>query len=147
MPYPGTFGSIVNGISEPWLYDKVPNAQQRALGTFQLGTDPTAPNFNTQIGLRDHSMRTPAQRQQNFAQESMMNELAAAAKVDPIQFRLDNTSSPRLIAVMNKVKETSGWQTRPSPSPHAATTGSKAITGRAQPDDARRTPTGAAVRR
>jgi CO/xanthine dehydrogenase Mo-binding subunit len=129
VPYPGTFGSTVNSISEPWLYDLAPNALQRALGTNQVGTDPTAPDFNTQIGLRDHSMRTPAQRQQNFAQESMMSELAAAAKTDPLQFRVDNMSSARLIAVVNKLKEASGWETRPSPSPNAATTGSKAITG------------------
>ena len=74
-------------------------------------------------------MRTPAQRQQNFAQESMVSELAAAAKIDPLQFRLNNMSSPRLIAVINKLKEASGWETRPSPSPQAATTGSKAIEG------------------
>ncbi len=129
VPYPGTFGTTVNSISEPWLYDQVPNAQQRALGTNQVGTDPKAPDFNTQIGLRDHSMRTPAQRQQNFAQESMMSELAALAKVDPLQFRLNNLSSPRLIAVIGKLKEASGWETRPSPSPHASTTGSTAITG------------------
>jgi hypothetical protein len=128
-PFPGTFGSTPNGISDPWLYDLVPNAQQKGLGTFQVGTDPTAPDFNTQIGMRDHSMRTPAQRQQNFAQESMMSELAAAAKIDPIQFRLNNTSAARLIAVINKVKDASGWQTRPSPSPNAATTGSKPVIG------------------
>jgi len=128
-PYPGTFGSIVNTISEPWLYDKVPNAQQRAFGTWQLGTDPTAADFNTQIGLRDHSMRTPAQRQQNFAQESMMSELAALAHADPLQFRLDNLSSPRLAAVIAQLKQASGWETRPSPSPKAATTGSTPIEG------------------
>jgi len=128
-PYPGTFGSTVNSISDPWVYDKVPNAQQRAFGTNQVGTDPSAPDFNTQIGLRDHSMRTPAQRQQNFAQESMMNELAAAAKADPLQFRLDNMSSPRLTAVIDKLKEVSGWETRPSPSAKASTTGSTAIIG------------------
>jgi nicotinate dehydrogenase subunit B len=128
-PYPGTFGSTVNSISDPWLYDKVPNAQQRAFGTNQVGTDPSAPDFNTQIGLRDHSMRTPAQRQQNFAQESMINELAAAAKADPLQFRLDNMSSPRLTAVIAKLKEVSGWETRPSPSPKAATTGSTPVIG------------------
>ncbi len=128
-PFPGTFGSIVNSVSDPWLYDKVPNAVQTALGTWQVGTDPTKPNFDTQIGLRGHSMRTPAQRQQNFAQESMMNELAAAAKIDPIQFRINNTSAARLIAVMNEVKTASGWETRPSPSPSAAATGSKTVTG------------------
>jgi CO/xanthine dehydrogenase Mo-binding subunit len=128
-PYPGTFGSIVNSISDPWLYDLVPNAQQRAFGTWQLGTDPKAADFNTQIGLRDHSMRTPAQRQQNFAQESMMSELAAAAHVDPLQFRLNSMSSPRLIAVINELKQASGWETRPSPSPKASTTGSSPIEG------------------
>jgi len=129
VPYPGTFGTIVNSASDPWVYDKVPNAQQRALGTWQIGTDPTAPDFNTQIGLRGHSMRTPAQRQQNYAQESMMNELAAKAKIDPFQFRINNTSSDRLVNAINAVKAMSGWETRPSPSPKAATTGSTAITG------------------
>ena len=30
-----------------------------------------------------------------------MSELAAAAKIDPLQFRLNNMSAPRLIAVIN----------------------------------------------
>jgi len=129
-PYPGTFGSTPNGISDPWVYDLVPNAQQKGLGTFQVGTDPKAPDFNTQIGLRDHSMRTPAQRQQNFAQESMMSELAAAAKIDQIQFRLNNTSAQRLIDVINTTKKAATfWETRPSPSPKAATTGNTPILG------------------
>src|SRR5262245_58135911 len=74
-------------------------------------------------------MRTPAQRQQNFAQESMMSELAAAAKIDPLQFRQNNMSSPRLIAVIDELKKASGWETRPSPSPKASTTGSTPLTG------------------
>src|SRR5438067_9389259 len=129
-PFAGTFGSTPNGISDPWVYDVVPNAQQKGLGTFQVGTDPKADDFNTQIGMRDHSMRTPAQRQQNFAQESMISELAAAAKIDQVQFRLNNTSTARLINVINTVKNAAGWwETRPSPSPKAATTGDKPIPG------------------
>ena len=119
VPYPGTFGSIVNGVSDPWVYDKVPNALQVAYGTYQLGTDPKASDFDTQIGIRNHSMRTPAQRQQNFAQESMMSELAAAAKVDQIQFRLNNTSDPRVAKVLTTVRDEGGWETRPSPNPNA----------------------------
>jgi hypothetical protein len=114
-PFPGTFGSTPNGISDPWVYDQVPNALQVGYGTFQIGTDPKAADFNTQIGMRDHSMRTPAQRQQNFAQESMMSELAAAAKVDQVQFRINNTSDPRVINVMKAVRDNSSWwETRPS---------------------------------
>ncbi len=119
VPYPGTFGSIVNSVSDPWVYDKVPNALQVAYGTFQLGNDPKAPDFDTQIGVRDHSMRTPAQRQQNFAQESAISELAAAAKADSIQFRLDNTTDPRVTNVLQLVRKESGWETRPSPNPKA----------------------------
>jgi nicotinate dehydrogenase subunit B len=126
---PGWIGSTVLSISDPWVYDGVPNAQQKGFGTFQVGTDPKAPDFNKQIGLRGHSMRTPAQRQQNFAQESMINELAAAAKADPIQFRINHTSAQRLVAVLNAAKDASGWETRPSPSPKAATTGDKPLVG------------------
>jgi len=125
-PYPGTFGTTVNGISDPWVYDLVPNAQQRGLGTFQLGQEESP----MKVGLRDHSQRTPAQRQQNFAQESMFNELAAAAKMDPIEFRKANSSAPRLLAAMEIVRKQSGWETRPSPSPKAATTGTKEVLGR-----------------
>ena len=129
VPIPGWIGTTVNSASDTWVYDQVPNALEQALGTYQVGTDPTAANFATQIGLRDHSMRTPAQRQQNFARESFMNELAAAAGIDPIQFRLNNTSAPRLISVINAVKGASGWVTRTSPSPKAATTGSTPVMG------------------
>ena len=34
------------------------------------------------VGLRIHSMRTPDQRQENFAMQSIVNEAAAAAGVD-----------------------------------------------------------------
>jgi CO/xanthine dehydrogenase Mo-binding subunit len=115
----------VNGVSDPWVYDLVPNALQRGLGTFVIGQK----EMPTGIGMRDHSQRTPAQRQQNFAQESMFNELAAAAKMDPIAFRMANTSATRLQAVMNAVKTESKWVTRPSPGPNASTTGSKEIIG------------------
>ncbi len=130
VPPAGSFSGTSNGISDPWVYDQVPNVLQTGHGTFNIGGGkPSDPNYNQEIGLRGHSMRTPGQRQQNFAQESMINELAAAAKVDPIQFRLNNTSAPRLIAVLNELKAASGWETRPSPSSKAATTGSKPIIG------------------
>ena len=48
-----------------------------------------------------------------------MSELAAAAKVDQIQFRLNNTTDARVINILNTVKQASGWETRPSPNPKA----------------------------
>jgi CO/xanthine dehydrogenase Mo-binding subunit len=116
---------IVTGISNEWPYDVVPNVNERGHGSGQLG-ESSSPN---QIGLSAHSMRTPTHRQENFAVESMVNEAAAAAGVDPIQYRLRHTTAQRLITVLNTLKTDHGWETRPSPSPHATATGSTPVSG------------------
>jgi CO/xanthine dehydrogenase Mo-binding subunit len=121
----GSISSTVNGIADPWIYDHVPNVMESGHGTFQLGqkASPLA------IGLRDHSMRTPGQLQQNYPRELAFSEAAALAGADAIEFRLRQTSDERLVRVLKSVREASGWQTRPSPSPKAAATGSTPVTG------------------
>jgi CO/xanthine dehydrogenase Mo-binding subunit len=118
-------GSTLNGISDPWVYDQVANVAESGYGTFQLGqkASPLA------IGLRDHSMRTPGQLQQNYPRELAISEAAAAAGIDSIEFRLKQTSDQRLIGVLKAVREASGWQTRPAPSPKAAASGSTPVSG------------------
>jgi nicotinate dehydrogenase subunit B len=118
--------STVNGISDPWSYDQVPNVIERGHGTFQVGqkASPLA------VGLRDHSMRTPGQFQQNFPRELAISEAAALAGADAIQFRIDYAKEERLIAVLKEVRDASNWDTRPSPRPHAVSTGSTAVRGR-----------------
>ena len=81
-------------------------------------------------GLRGNIMRTPGQRQQNFVLESLINEAAAAAKADAIQFRLEHTTDQRLIDVLNATAKAAGWEPRPSPHRGARKTGSGAVTGR-----------------
>jgi CO/xanthine dehydrogenase Mo-binding subunit len=130
MPAPsehGTFvSSTVNGISDPWLYAPVPNVTERGHGTFQVGqkASPLA------VGLRDHSMRTPGQFQQNYPRELAISEAAALAGADAIQFRIDHSSDDRAIEVLKAVRDASGWDTRPSPRPGAAPTGSAPLRGR-----------------
>src|SRR5262249_16230184 len=111
--------SIANAIQDPWIYDRIANIAEVGYGTFQLGqkASPTA------VGLRDHSMGTPGQLQQNFPRELAMSEAAALAGIDPIEFRLRHTRDQRLIGVLNAVREASGWQTRPSPQRSATSTG------------------------
>lgn len=121
----GPAAPLVTGISNEWPYEIVPNVNERGHGSDQLG-QPSSPN---QIGLSSHSMRTPTHRQENFAVESMVNEAAAAAGVDPIQYRLRHTANQRLITVLNTLKTEHGWVTRPSPSPDAKATGSTPIPG------------------
>jgi nicotinate dehydrogenase subunit B len=118
--------STVNGISDPWVYGDVPNVIERGHGTFQIGqkASPIA------VGIRDHSMRTPGQFQQNYPRELAMNEAAALAGADAIQFRLDHAKEERVIGVLQAVREASGWETRPSPRHNAVSTRSTAVRGR-----------------
>ena len=129
MPAPsekGVFvGSTVNDISDPWIYDGVVTLMERGHGTFQVGqkSSPLA------VGLRDHSMRTPGQFQQNYPRELAVSEAAALAGKDSIQFRLDHTKEERVAGVLKAVREASGWETRSAPHPKAAATGTTVLRG------------------
>ncbi|MGB2628674.1 MAG: molybdopterin cofactor-binding domain-containing protein [Candidatus Acidiferrum sp.] len=81
-------------------------------------------------GLRENIMRTPGQRQQNFALECLINEAAAATNTDPVQFRLDHTTDERLINILKATAEAAGWEARSSPHSHARRTGSTPVNGR-----------------
>jgi len=126
QPEAGSISSTVNAISDPWIYDRVPNVAEWGHGTFQLGqkASPLA------IGLRDHSMRTPGQLQQNYPRELAVSEAAAAAGMDAIEFRLRQTDDQRLIGALKAVRDASGWDTRPSPSPKGGATGAAPVSGR-----------------
>src|SRR5438093_1902118 len=77
--------------------------------------------------LRTGNLRDPNGPQVTFASESFIDELAAAAKADPVEFRLrlltaasgdDNGfKRARSIAVVKAAAEAYGWDTRPSPKP------------------------------
>jgi CO/xanthine dehydrogenase Mo-binding subunit len=125
QPPPGSISSTVNGIADPLIYDRIPNVAESGFGTFQIGqkASPLA------IGLRDHSMRTPGQLQQNYPRELALSEAASHAGIDAIEFRLAQTSDERLIGVLKAVREASGWQSRTSPSPKAVATGSTPVSG------------------
>src|SRR5579872_6317068 len=130
MPAPGGgagfFLSTSNFWSDPWFYDLIPNVAERGHGTFQVGqkASPLA------VGLRDHSMRTPGQYQQNYPRELAFSEAAALAGADPIQFRIDHAKEERLINVLKQVRDASGWSTRSSPSPGAKSVGTTPVRGR-----------------
>jgi len=114
-----------NTLWDGWLYDTVPNLQERGHGTWQVGQK----NSPLAVGLRDHAMRTPGQYQQNFPREAAISEAAALAGADAIQFRIDHAKDERLKDVLKRLREESGWQTRPAPNPRAAATGDVAVRG------------------
>ena len=80
--------------------------------------------------LRTGNLRDPDGPQVTFASESFIDELAAEAKADPVEFRLklltastaddDGFKRARSIAVVKAAAEAYGWETRPSPKPRGA---------------------------
>jgi len=64
-------------------------------------------------------LRSPQRLQNTFAHESFMDELAARAKADPVEFRLRHLSSPRMLGVVKAAAQAANWDARPSPRPHA----------------------------
>jgi CO/xanthine dehydrogenase Mo-binding subunit len=78
--------------------------------------------------LRTGNLRDPNGPQVTFAFEGFIDELAAAAKADPVQFRLammtkldgaDRVRTARSIAVVQAAAKAHGWDTRPLPRPAA----------------------------
>ena len=77
--------------------------------------------------LRTGNLRDPDGPQVTFASESFIDELAAAAKADPIEFRLrliqaskeddSGFKRARSIACIKAAAEKFGWDARPSPNP------------------------------
>jgi isoquinoline 1-oxidoreductase len=63
----------------------------------------------TQCPLRSGSYRGLAATANFFARECHMDELAHAAQIDPLAFRLKNLSDPRLQAVLEAAAKSFGW--------------------------------------
>ena len=113
-------------VADTWAYETVPNVSETGRGTFQIGQQESP----IAVGLRDHSMRTPIQFQQNFPRETAISEAAALAGKDALQFRIDHVSELRFKAILERLRDESGWDTRPSPSAAATRAASKVTRGR-----------------
>jgi len=70
--------------------------------------------------LRTTHLRDPEGPATSFAVESFMDEIAAAAGVDPLDFRLKYLDEPRAKAVLTAAAQKAGWDRRPSPKKNSA---------------------------
>lgn len=78
--------------------------------------------------LRTSHLRDPEGPSVTFAVESFVDEVAAAAGADPIEFRLRHLAHPRAKAALNAAADHAGWDRRPSPKNHAGS--AEVATGR-----------------
>ncbi len=91
------------------IYD-VPNRRVRAFGE-QSDTRGTQSYHPFATG----PWRAPGANSNRFAAEQQMDVMAAAAGMDPLEFRIRNTKDPRLLGVLHAAAEAYGWQARPFP--------------------------------
>ena len=103
----------------------LPQTQGRATGLIYQNVDPpyAMPNLNAVVHwiadapLRTSPLRAPGKIANTFAVESFTDEIAALARVDPLEFRLRRLANPRGLEVLRRVAARMGWQPRPSPGP------------------------------
>jgi CO/xanthine dehydrogenase Mo-binding subunit len=104
--------------------------QGKGIGTGQLSQNGDPPYAAKSINviahwlrdtpLRPAPIRSPGKPANCFALESFFDELAAAAKLDPVAMRLKGLSDPRAIEVVKRVAATMKWDARPSPGPNTS---------------------------
>ena len=95
----------------------------RGAGQISQNGDPpyAAPNVKVVVHwlketpLRLSNLRAPGKIANIFAVESFTDELASAAGIDPLEFRLRGITDPRAIDVIKRATEMIGWESRPSP--------------------------------
>jgi CO/xanthine dehydrogenase Mo-binding subunit len=97
-------------------------------GLMTLNLDPPYPVPNLRIvshhlkdtPLRLSNLRAPGKIANVFAVESFADELAHAAGMDAVAFRVRGLSDPRALDILNRAAGMMDWQPRPSPNPNAA---------------------------
>jgi nicotinate dehydrogenase subunit B len=70
--------------------------------------------------VRAARMRGVASLPNSFAHECFIDELAAAAGVDPLKFRLERLNDPRALAVLTAAARKAAWEPRPPRKPDLA---------------------------
>ncbi len=88
------------------------------LGNAAIGYEYTFDNADvsshneSRVGVITAWMRAPGQFETTFAMEAFIDELAAAAKQDPLEFRLKYLKEPRTVGVLKAAAKRYGWQPR-----------------------------------
>jgi isoquinoline 1-oxidoreductase subunit beta len=98
-----------NGKLTSWHYINI-NSGQAGLDTPYNTGKKNCRFVPSDSPLRQSSYRALAATANNFARESFMDELAAAAGMDPLDFRLAHLDNPRLRAVLEEAAKQFNWR-------------------------------------
>jgi nicotinate dehydrogenase subunit B len=110
----GSFSIIVNRMSTGSMY-RIPNRRVVSHAVPMLGL------------LKGASLRSPLDMALSFASEQTIDELAHAAKMDPLEFRRINVGDSRWLGVLEAAAKAANWTARPAAS---QLSDAEAVTGR-----------------
>ncbi len=99
----GSFSIIVNRMSTGSMY-RVPNRRVVSHAVPMVGL------------LKGSPLRSPLDMALSFASEQTIDELAHAAKMDPLEFRRKNIGDTRWLGVLDAAAKAAGWTPRPAAS-------------------------------
>jgi nicotinate dehydrogenase subunit B len=135
-------GRIVAWETEMWLPTTVPGNRPliaadaaaipqphgQGAGAVSQNGDPPYAASNVRVvvhwlkdtPLRPSNLRAPGKIANVFAVEGFIDEMAAEAGIDPVEFRLRWLTDQRAIDVLKRAAQMISWQPRPSPNPGRA---------------------------
>jgi nicotinate dehydrogenase subunit B len=112
----GSAGSLLAG-SLAGMSSGKPNmsgAERNANHTYNFKNNRVTVHWLRSSPLRASALRGLGSPQNSFANESFIDELAAAAGIDSVEFRLRHLNDARARAVLEAVAKRAGWPNRPS---------------------------------
>ncbi|MGN6795037.1 MAG: molybdopterin cofactor-binding domain-containing protein, partial [Streptosporangiaceae bacterium] len=109
-------GVAADGTLSGWRHLNI-NSGAAGIGTPYLVGDRQLEYQPAESPLPQASYRALAATANNFARESMIDELAHEIGADPVEFRLRNLADDRLAAVLKAVAEHVGWEAGHEPVP------------------------------
>jgi CO/xanthine dehydrogenase Mo-binding subunit len=132
-------GNIAAWETEAWLPENTPNLRSRPMLAFLAAGIPQPvgqsvaqvqgnaypsyelPNMTATVHwlkstpLRPSNLRAPGKPGNSYAVESFVDELAAAAGKDPLEFRLAHLKDEFGVRLLKSVADRMGWKSRPAP--------------------------------
>ena len=85
-------------------------ADRNAVPTYDFPSQQIVLHYITDVPIRTSALRTLGAYANVFALESFMDEMAAAAGADPVEFRLRHMKDPRARAVIETCAQKAGWK-------------------------------------
>lgn len=106
---------LENPVPAPAATDgPLPNgaAARNAVPVYAMPGQRVTTHFHTEMPIRTSALRTLGGYFNAVAADMFIDECAALAGQDPVAYRLRHLRDPRLVAVLRRAVEISGWQPR-----------------------------------